>query len=438
MRLAILALIALPVAGGSANGAESEKATTEERFRLDNGLQVIVRPIRGASGIACVVLYRIGGDHDPEGRSGLAHMVEHLYVTAAAGQEPSRSAEAFFRRYAAGANAQTGDRYTVVATVFPKDDLDKELRETAARMGGLKLTAADLDREQPRLLAEVENMFGRIPTLGALNNARELVRPTPSGGRKGGQPDHVKAITLEELRARWQRFYKPRNAILVLAGAVESATVRKALTEHFGKLAPGEEAPRPHEPGKPQLGRNVALAVKAAVPGSGPEACLMYAAPEPGSTLYAPFLVLAARLFASAGKSGSSPGRFPIYYPLLEDPAVIGVCVPARPNESEAELVARLEAIVSNAIEPKLRDDERTTAQQTFGLFLGLVDIPDAFIARNPYTVALALGRREQLGVDPAKLKQALQAVTDQDLRRVGKEVFAPGRHAGAIVSARP
>ena len=143
--------------------------------------------------MALLVLYRIGGDHDPQGRSGLAHLVEHLYVTAAAGGRTARTAEGFFQQYPAGCNAQTGDRYTVVATVFPKGELEKELAEAAARMGDLRITADDLDREKPRLLEEVSNMFGRFPALGAVNNARELIRPTPRGGRKGGLPEHVQS-----------------------------------------------------------------------------------------------------------------------------------------------------------------------------------------------------------------------------------------------------
>ena len=79
-------------------------------------------------------MYSIGNDHDPEGRSGLGHAIEHLYVTAAAGDEKARTAEELFRRYPAGANGQTGDRYTVLATVFNKNELDHELGDAAARM----------------------------------------------------------------------------------------------------------------------------------------------------------------------------------------------------------------------------------------------------------------------------------------------------------------
>ncbi len=194
-----------------ARAPASPPAAAGAQFTLDNGLRVKIRPIQGATDVALLVLYDIGGDHDPQGRSGLAHLVEHLYVTAAAGDLPARTADAFFQRYRAGCNAQTGDRYTVVATVFPKGEFEKELTEAAARMSDLRVMSLDLDREKPRLLVEVANMFGRLPALGVVNVARELIRPTPRGGRKGGLPEHFQTITLDEVRARWKQYYKPRN-----------------------------------------------------------------------------------------------------------------------------------------------------------------------------------------------------------------------------------
>ncbi len=319
---------------GAARAPEPPPAAATQRFRLDNGLTVRIRPIQGAGDVALLVLYNVGGDHDPLDRSGLAHLVEHLYLTAAAGAGPARTAEAFFQRYHAGGNAQTGDRYTVFATVFPKGDLEKELTDAAARMDDLRITAVDLDREKRRLLDEVANLFGRIPALGAVNTARELTRPTPRGGRKGGLPEHVNAITLDEVRARWERYYKPRNAILVLAGAVDEAA-RQAVTARFAGLEPGDEIPEPGEPDPPKAGAVREEAVHSLQPQAEPVACIAFAAPEPGSELYAPFLVLVARLWAaSAQPGGDRIGRPSVYFPLLEDPAVLGVSATVKPGEA--------------------------------------------------------------------------------------------------------
>jgi zinc protease len=119
MRTEIL-LLSLALAGaGPSRRQEAGGGSTPApgRFQLDNGLTAIVRPIRGANEVALLVLYKLGGDHDPRGRSGLAHLVEHVYVTAAAGSAPARSADAFFQSYPSGCTAQTGERDTVIATV---------------------------------------------------------------------------------------------------------------------------------------------------------------------------------------------------------------------------------------------------------------------------------------------------------------------------------
>ena len=56
-------------------------------------------------------------------------------------------------------------------------------------MSDLRITAADLDREKPRLLVELANMFGRIPALGAMNVAREQIRPAPEAAEKAAFPN---------------------------------------------------------------------------------------------------------------------------------------------------------------------------------------------------------------------------------------------------------
>ena len=240
-------------AGANRLGSLRQNPAPSESYS-NNGLTVLLRPIRDTKSIALTVLYSIGSDHDPAGHSGLTHMLEHLYITAAAGQEKTRTAEEFARRYAMGANGQTGHRYTVFAAVFPTNELDAELKDAAARMGDLRITPADLERERPRMIEEVSNMFGGIPMLAALNNARELARPTPAGGRDGGSPAHLRALTQQELLNFWKRYYKPCNAILSLAGDIDSTKVRKAIETYFARIPSGEKPSAPPPLEKPKLG----------------------------------------------------------------------------------------------------------------------------------------------------------------------------------------
>jgi zinc protease len=304
-------------------------------------------------------------------------------------------------------------------------------------MGDLRVTAADLEREKPRIDDELANMFGRIPSLGARNHAHELVRPTPYGGRRGGVPEQVRAATLEEVQQNWKRYYKPRNAILALAGNVDPKAARQAITDQFGKLPAGEKPPAPAEPGQPKFGTLKEVSVRSIVPESRPQACLAYAAPAPGSDLYAPYLLLVSRLFAGAQKQAGGPENFPVHFAMLDDPGVLSVNFPARRGETTKRACQRLEAFVKAAVEPKLSPDERDSVRESFGFFLGVADVPDRLLVQNPYGVAFSLGRRHQLGIDPDKLNKSLAGVTDEDLRRAAKAIFAPDRQAGAFLSIK-
>jgi zinc protease len=430
-------LLAFIFMGIGPSWLDDEKKPTspkEEIVQLENRLTVLLRPIQGAKDTALVILYSVGGDQDPAKRSGLSHLVEHVYVTAAAGKENSRSPKELVQRYPKGCNAQTGDRYTVIATVFPGSDLEKELQDAAARMGDLRITESDLEREKPRVVEELANMFGRIPSLGACNRARELVRPTPNQGRKGGIPAQVQSLSLHDVQDHWRRYYKPKNAILVLAGAFDSTESRTAITAAFSKIASGEAAPPPAKPEKPKWGE-VKEVTEKALPGlTDSQICLAYAARPLDSELYAPFLVLMGRLWASAAKLESKPGQMPVRFAPLDDPEVIHVVTAVHKGESAKQAEQRLATFVTDSIKPKFDPKEIGQLKLQFGFFLGFADQPDSVLAGNPYGVAFSLGRRRQLGINSNKLKTALEEMTEQKLREAAQQIFGFDRHAGAIV----
>jgi zinc protease len=426
-----VALAFLAVFSARAYGDESAGV---ERFKLKNGLSVILRPIAGARTVAVLVLYNVGGDHDPKGRSGLGHLVEHVYVTAAAGDEPMHDVAEYVKKHPLGWNAQTGDRYTVLASVVGKKDFVKELQDAAARMSDLRVTQADLEREKPRIVEEVDNMFGGIPTLGAMNQARELLRPTPHGGRHGGLPEEVNAITLKEVQERWRRYYKPRNALLVIAGGLDGAEMRKAVETGFSEMAGGEETPAAAEPGAAKAAAMKEMTVASVVGGDEAKVCLAYTPPKPGDDLYAAYLVLVNRFFAA---SAGRPDKPQVTASLLDDPSVIYISAEADADESAESAAARLEKFVARIVEKKLEDGEAAKTRETLGFYLGCAPLKDADLAMNPYAVAFSLGRLEQLGVDSAKLGKALSAVSENDIRRAATEIFGRKRHTTAFLVAK-
>jgi zinc protease len=428
-------------AGGKAIATDQGWSTPAvkgvERFRLANGLKVMLRPIKGTNEVALVVVYNIGSDHDPAGRSGIAHLVEHVYVTAAAGSAKARAVEEFAAQYPSGANGQTGDRYTVFSGVFPAKNIDQEIADAAARMADLRVTTADLEREKPRLLEELENMFVRFPALAAQNNARELIRPTPRGGRHGGVPDQVRALTPSDIQSYWKRFYKPANAILALAGNLDGPAVRKSIEDHFANLIPGEKPPAAGEPGKPAAINSEKLnVVSPRVAQDERLACIAYPAPMPANDLYAPFLVLVARLWGNAEQlGGGRAGEMPTFFTPIDDGAFLSLSSPVRTGESPGQAFGRLEKYVRETIEPALGGQELAVVRQQFGFLLGTMELPDNLLAQNPYGVCFSLARREQLGLDAAQLDRKLGGVTEKQMRVAAKEFFDQARRVQTFVS---
>ena len=405
-----------------------------EAFTLDNGLTVMLRPMQDTEKVALVVLYAVGGLHDPKGQSGLAHLIEHCYVTAAAGSTPQRDMQGFMARYPDGWNAQTGDDYTVIGAVFGREALDRELQDAAARMRHLRVLESDLAREKPRIFAELRNMYASLPHLAAGNLAREKVCPSPHDGRRGGVADHVNALQVATVQQRLKRYYKPKNATLVLAGAFDAAAARAAIGKYFGDIPPGDAVPKPAARPKAKLPATETIRVRPIQPQAGPVVGLAYAAPKIDSDLHAPFLVLVGRLWNRAQTLGAAPGRMPIHFAALDDPAAVSLCAPMKDGEEPDQAVARLEAFVAEAAKAELATSDRMVTLQVFNFAFGLLCVPDQMLAQNLYGVAFGMGRRAQMGVDSAALKQAIETVTTDDLRRAAETVFSEKVRAAVVV----
>jgi len=441
-RAALMALFAC--AALSPGGCGSDEATsagddhTVESYQLANGLTVFLRPVDGSTRAALVTLYGLGGDHDPPGRSGIGHLIEHLYVVSAAGPAKARTFEEFMKDYPAGWNAQTGHRYTVIATVFPADRLEAELADASARMADLDVTGAVLSREVSRVTDELANMYERAGPLAVRNHAHMAARPGPEGSRRGGRPEHVGAITPAEIRDRLKRYYKPRNALVVLAGRFRPDEAKKLIEERFGPLPSGQAAPQPGPIQKPNWGQTVRLTVPSLDGRKATLVRLAYAAPAPGDPAYAPFLVLLHRLWSSGLKLPSRSGMPPVDFPMLVDPTVISLGTEAGRSETPDAAVGRLQGFVSELAGRKLGPGEIAAVKNTMALHLGTVRLPDALVAKNLYYHAFAIGRRHQMGIDSAALTDALDRVTDADIQAAARTVFSADRRAVAVVHPAP
>ena len=428
--LAAISAVCLPIS--SARSAAEDIAV--EAFTLENGLTVLLRPSGKARQVALMTLYRMGGDHDPEERSGRAHLLEHLYVTAAAGTTPARTVAEFVRAYPDGWNAQTAFDATVFATVFKPDRLEAELADAAARMSQLKITEKDLEREIPRVLEELGNMYDRVPALAGLNHARKRLYPIAGDGQHGGNPEHVRKLTVQELTRAWENYYRPNNAILVLVGNFDAKEIRKRIEELFGPIPRGKEPPG--KGARPERGADRVLRIKVQPPGGGAEGvvCLAYAAPQPGQKEYPAFLVVVARLWAKAGfKPGPVP---PVHFQILDDPSTLALQAPLPKGKDDDEVIQEIEQRLVEALRPEVTPGDRMQAIQATAM-MGTAGIPEALVENNPYGVALGLARCQQLGIVPKTLKSQIETVSQDDLKALAAGIFDPKRRVVVIVETQ-
>ncbi|MCA9310786.1 MAG: insulinase family protein [Phycisphaerales bacterium] len=438
--LARISLLATLLAALGTPGA-ARAADDHAPVVLDNGLRVVLLPMAEARSVALVTLYDIGEWDDPVGQSGLSHLTEHMIATASAGEEwPARSAQAWMQAYPPplGTNAQTGEDYTVVATVFRPVALRDEIAEAAARMSTIAVTEADMERELPRLAGELDNMYGGMVGLGTMNTIRATVRRMADGQRKGGVMDHLHTLAATDVQRHFDRYYKPRHAMLVLAGKFEREDALALIRTHFAPIPAGEPLPPRPERAPSLLGVTLNAEMTSAFPGAAPPyaVTLGFSAPSPDSPHYPAFLVMAADLFQSSIRAGSHRSGMspPVVFAPLDDPGLIvfngaGADV-GEANAALQEIRERIRA----AVPAKGEMVNTFAATRMFGPMLGLMEMPDSQAAQNPYFIAFSEGRRRQVGLDPLALKDALARLTPADLEACYNAVLSPARGSAVIV----
>ncbi len=434
MKRVIALLLTVLTISGCAN---NQSASREEHYQLENGLSIILRPVSKAKSIAIVTIYSIGENHDPAGKSGMGHLIEHLYVTAAAGDTESRDIQTFMSQYPDGWNAQTGKDYTVIATVFPKERIESELNDAAARMSKLTVKNSDVKREIPRIENELANMYGGIPALAAQNVASDLITVHPSNTRKGGLINQIKSIDIKHIQKRIKAFYKPKNATLIIAGAIDPGQIKTAISKAFSEIESGQEISAIPLLPKPSSVMSVEKQVVPRISQAQSHVALAFKTPKPTDKSYPAFLVLVARLQTNSNKLNPSQGVYPVGFALLDRPEVVTISLPVPIEEKPDNVVEKLTGYVSMTTSPKLSRKDVNNTKKVFGYMLGLQDYSDRVLANNIYGVAFTLGMRNHLGIDSQKLLEKINSITPNELAETADEYFASGKYAITIINVK-
>ncbi len=244
----------LPSARALATSTTPEMAC--ERYRLANGLEVILHVDHRVPIVHTEVWYKVGSKDEAPGKTGLAHLFEHMMF------EGSRHIpeDAFFRYLAqAGASARNGSTTTDVTSYYetlPAAQLELALWLESSRMGFL------LDR--PSLQQTFTNQREVVK-----NERRQRVENVPLGGLAAiellalyppGHPYRHEVVgsmadldtaSETDLGDFYDRYYAPGNAVLAIAGDIDPAQVKELVAKYFGPLAAGHSFPPSPSPSLP-------------------------------------------------------------------------------------------------------------------------------------------------------------------------------------------
>jgi zinc protease len=258
-RAVVVSLILL--LGASRGLAATEPSISYQEFTLPNGLRVFLSEDHRAPQVTVNVWYHVGAANQRPGRSGFAHLFEHMMFSGSQHvPDPDKVLAAIGAGLGGAANGSTNfDRTNYYSTV-PANQLPTALWIESDRMGFLLPTlderklATQRDVVSNERRQRYENQpYGRA----ALELCDTLYpKPHPYFHCVIGSIEEIQAASLEDVKAFFREFYGPRNATVAIVGDFDPKVARELVTKFFGDLPGGVEPKHPDVP-QPKLGRVV-------------------------------------------------------------------------------------------------------------------------------------------------------------------------------------
>lgn len=245
MAVATLALGPLAAMPFAAHADTAETAWQPETFTLDNGMDVIVLPDHRAPVVTHMVWYRVGAVDEAPGKSGIAHLFEHVMFQETDDLAPGEFSETVTEN-GGTLNAFTSWDYTAYFERVARDRLELVMGLEAERMrdliidddpDGAFISERDVVKEERR--QRIENNPGAILFEKVM---AALYEDHPYGIPVIGRMEEVAALTPDDGRAFYETWYAPNRAILVVAGDVTAEEVRPLAEATYGKLSPSPVA----------------------------------------------------------------------------------------------------------------------------------------------------------------------------------------------------
>jgi predicted Zn-dependent peptidase len=261
--LAAAALCALPAPvpaapGGGAVPAHAKPRDPKagdpkiafERYTLPNGLEVILAPDRRVPIVAVNLWYHVGSGHEVYGRSGFAHLFEHMVFQGSRNVGSDKHFEVLRKIGGDSINGTTNSDRTNYFEVVPSNQLESALWLESDRMGYLldpsTFTQKSLDNQIDVVRNERRQRYDNVPYGKALFAQYAALYPEghPYRYLTIGKHEDLTAASIDDVKAFFKTWYVPANATLTLAGDFDTPAAKKLIERWFGSF-PRSQKPRP-------------------------------------------------------------------------------------------------------------------------------------------------------------------------------------------------
>ncbi len=228
-----LAVLSAPLAAQASN---IPPIAYRERV-LDNGLRVLSGVDATTPNVTVQVWYGVGSKDDPQGRSGFAHLFEHMMFKATRNM-PSETLDRMTEDVGGFNNASTWDDFTNYYEVVPANHLERLLWAEAERMGSLVVDAEIFDSERDVVKEELRQRILAAPygRLFGLMIPQASYQEHPYKRPGIGSIAELDAATIDDVRAFHRDYYRPDNAVLIVIGNFEPAALDAWVDKYFAPL----------------------------------------------------------------------------------------------------------------------------------------------------------------------------------------------------------
>jgi predicted Zn-dependent peptidase len=242
--VAVLLAVAAPAL---AQGGGKAGAVPFERYKLDNGLEVILSQDHSVPVVAVDVWYHVGSANERPGATGFAHLFEHMMFQGSKDVAKGEHMQ-LVERAGGDMNGSTGNDRTNYFESLPANRLNLGLWLEADRMKSLAITPENLKNQIEVVKEEKRMRIDNAPYAGSIRSALAEIPYDSSScfayGHPGiGSMEDLDAASVEQVRQFFATYYAPNNATLTVVGDFDPAQAKQMIQEYFGAIPRGSAVP---------------------------------------------------------------------------------------------------------------------------------------------------------------------------------------------------